>query len=184
MAAGGNPANLSLGPGRLSCAPLGTTEPADSSTALPSAWLPIGYTEAGPTITFNMTVEGIKVAEELDDVAEYNTGRDTTVEVEMVEMTPRRLALALGSGVIADAGTAYSPPVAGTEVSVMLVWDSLDTAGATNTRYLFRSCRPSGTLAIKRNKAPAKASLPVTFKCNKTAAGEVFTLFPGSLIKA
>lgn len=177
MAAGGTPANLDLGPGRLYYAPLATAAPTDCSTAMPSAWKVLGYTEAGTTITFDMTVEGIKVAEELDDVLTINTGRTTTLEAEIVEMTRARLALVMGSGVTAESTTVYSPPTAGTEISVSLVWDKLDTPDNTNRRYYFPAARASGTVAMKRQKAPNKASLPVTFKCAKTATSEAFQAF-------
>ena len=49
MAAGGSPGNVDVGPGRLYYAALGTAEPTDCSTVLPSAnWKVLGYTAAGP----------------------------------------------------------------------------------------------------------------------------------------
>ena len=73
MAAGGTPGNVKLGAGRLYYAPLGTTEPTNCSTALPSAWIAVGYTENGTSIDTAITSEDIEVAEELDPIDNVNT---------------------------------------------------------------------------------------------------------------
>ena len=51
------------------------------------------------------------------------------------------------------------------------VWDSDEVPGASNRRWIFRSCVPSGTIAVARQKAPNKSTIPVTFNVTKSASG-------------
>jgi len=169
MAAGGTPANVDLGAGRLYYAPLGTAEPTSCSAALPSAWIAVGYTEDGTSVDTDITSEAIEVAEELDPIAYEQTKRTTKLTFQMAEATAKRLALAYGAGatVTDTAGITFEAPDAGSVVGVMFVWDSDDVPSATNKRWLFRKCTPSGTTSIARKKAPNKALIPVTFDCAK-----------------
>lgn len=183
MAAGGTAGNVQLGPGRLWVAPIGTTEPASASAALPSAWIAVGYTEDGTTFTVEITSEPIEVAEELDPILYVNTRRTNQLAVQMAEMTRRRLALALASGITPDDATAFEPVNPGSEVKVMLVWDSNEdatTGSPGNRRWLFRQCSASGTIEIHRQKAPNKALLPVTFNVEKPSGLAPFKVYPNS----
>jgi hypothetical protein len=181
MAAGGTSANVTVGAGRLWYAPLNTTEPTNASTALPSAWVPLGYTEEGTTVSIEINQEPIEVAEEFDPVSWITTSRRVTLSVAMAEATRKRLALALGMGANeADSAATLEPPNPGSETGIMLVWDSEETAGASNTRWLFRRCKVSGTVEISRKKAPNKALLPVTFNVEKPSNAAPFKVFPSS----
>lgn len=164
MSAGGTSGNIHLGPGRLYYAPLGTAEPTNASSTLPGTWKVVGYTEDGTTVEANITTEGIEVAEEIDPIAFRQTKRETKVNLAMAEMVVSKLALAMGAGAArTDDAAVFSFPDPASIVGVMLVWDSEETAGATNRRWLFPAVFPSGTISISRKKAPAKATIPVTF---------------------
>lgn len=182
MAAGGTPGNVKLGPGRLYYAPLGTAEPTLASAALPSAWQSVGYTENGTEVDVAQTTEDIPVAEEFDPIATLMTGRTVQLKVEMVEATKRRMLLALGAGAgFADDGTAFDAPDPTALVPVMMIWDSdvSTVPTAANSRWLFRSCTPTGTITRVNNKAPAKRSFQSTFSAVKPdATHAVFTVFP------
>jgi hypothetical protein len=172
MAAGGTPGNVKLGAGRLYYAPLGTAEPTNCSTALPSAWIAVGYTEGGTSIDTAITSEDIEVAEELDPIDNVQTKRSTTLTLEMAETTKKRLLLALGGGAsYADDSTPFEMPDISAIVGVQFVWDSLDTVDATNRRVLIRNAKPSGTVSQARRKAPQKQTIPATFNCTKNASG-------------
>jgi hypothetical protein len=184
MAAGGSPTNVTLGPGRLSYAPLGTAEPTLASAALPSAWQSVGYTENGTEFDITQTTSDVLVAEEFDPVATLLTSRATQLVVELDESTKRRMLLALGAGAsFADDGTAFDNPDPTSMVNVMMVWDSdLGTPTATNRRWLFRSVTPTGTIKRVNNKAPAKRTFAVTFSAVKPDATHAnFTVFPNLL---
>lgn len=181
MAAGGSTSNVELGPGRLYVAPLGTTEPASCSAALPSAWRAVGYTEDGSAFSTTLTNSEVDVAEEVDPILYVLSKRANTLALSMAEMTRANLALALGTGAnAATDATTYEPPDPGSEVAVMIVWDKLDTPGATNVRWLFRQCKAGGTINIPRRKSPAKALMAVTFSLEKPASSAPFKVFPNS----
>lgn len=182
MAAGGTPGNVDLGPGRLYVAPLGTTEPASASATLDAAFWAVGYTEDGTTVDTAITSEAIEVAEELDPIGYEQTQRKTTVSFQMAEATKKRLALSLGSGAgQVDNAAGYEFPDAGDVVGVMLVWDSEETPSATNRRWIFRKCTPSGSVSVSRRKAPQKALLPAVFDCAKPdASTKAVKVFPNS----
>lgn len=183
MAFGGNTANIQLGVGRLWYAPLGTAEPTNGSSSMPSAWNAIGYTEEGSTFTIELSAEEVYVAEELDPALYINTKRTTKVKFSMAEATRKRLAIVLGMGAGETNDASYlEPPNAGEEVGIMLVWDSEDDANANdqNIRWLFRKCKPTGSIELARKKAPDKTLIPVEFNCEKPAAAKPFRVFPNA----
>jgi hypothetical protein len=181
MAAGGTVSNVKLGPGRLYLAPLATAEPTNCSTALPSAWIPIGYTEEGTAFTVEVTQEPIMVAEEIDPILYVTTMRKSSLALSMAEVTRNRLAVALGQTISATSdSTLLEPGAPGSEVAVMGVWDRMDTPDATNSRWLFRQMKASGPIQIQRRKAPQKALLPVTFNLEVPAGKQPFAVWGSS----
>lgn len=181
MAAGGTTANVTLGPGRLYVAPIGTAEPASASAAPDVAYRAIGYTEDGSAFSTALTQSEVDVAEEIDPILYVLSKRANTLVVTMAEVTRANLALALGTAANApNNATAYEPPDPGVEVAVMLLWDSDETPSATNTRWLFRQCKSGGTITIPRRKAPAKATLAVTWNLEKPSGLAPFKVWPDS----
>lgn len=181
MAAGGTSSNVEIGPGRLYVAPLGTSEPASCSAALPTAWSAVGYTEAGSTFTLTLTQSEVDVAEEIDPIAYTLSKRVAQVAFAMAEITRRNLALAVGSGAgAANDATTYEPPDPGLEVAVMMVWDRMDVPTAANERILFRQCKSGGTIALNRAKSPAKSLLAVVFNLEKPTGSAPFKVYPSS----
>lgn len=180
MAFGGDPGNVTLGPGRLYAAPLGTAEPVTCSSAVPSAWYSIGYTEDGHAVSTETTSEEVNVAEELDPIRYENVKRIGQVVFSMAETTRRNLALAQNNGAGQPNGTdPIEPPDLGSEIRIMLLWDSEETPSETNRRWLFRQCYQSGTAEIARRKAPQKSLIPVTFRLEKPTTGlKLWRAFP------
>jgi len=171
MAAGGTPGNVQVGPGRIYVAAIGTTEPASASAALPSAWRAVGYTEDGSEFQSETTSEPVEVAEELDPIRYENTRRLSNFVFSMAESTGKNLALALNQGSDATTGGAIEPTDAGSEVRVMIVWDSDETPGATNSRLLIRQGYQSGQTTIAHRKAPAKKLIAVNFRAERPDDG-------------
>lgn len=181
MAAGGTPSYVTVGPGRIYVAALGTTEPTLASAALPSAWTALGYTEEGSAFGIELTSEPVEVAEELDPIRWLGTRRVASLTVAMAETTRRNFYMALGGGVaITNVAGSLDPPVPGAEVAVMAVWDFEDTPTAINTRYLFRRLKPSGTIELANRKSPTKRMIAVTFNLEKPDTAQPFTVFSGS----
>ena len=172
----GNPDEVVLGAGTLYVAAIGTTEPASASAVLPSAWREIGWTEDGVTFNYEITTADIEVEEELDPVKVVTTGRKSEVAFQMAQLTRANLALALNKGAAGQTGTgSLAPPAPGSEVRVMIVLDTIDGA-----RYIFRRCVQSGRISIARKKAPNKALIPVTFKLEKPAGLDPWSMLPNA----
>lgn len=173
----GDAGALSLGPGKLSWAPLGTTLPADLADALAAAFEPIGYTEEGSTFNYSITTEPVDVAEELDRVLTKTTGREGSVEFAMAENTVRNLTLAFNGGTVtrtAGGNVKYTPPAPGTEVRRVLVWESEDG----QERWVFPQVFQGGSVSMARRKGATKTTISVAFSLEKPATGgEVFEAY-------
>lgn len=168
--------NVTLSPGLLYVAPIGTTEPASASAALATSWREVGYTDEGSTISYVLNVEAVEVAEELDVIKWATTGREGSVSFAMAETTRRNLALSLNSGAnAANDATAIEPPAPGSEVRVMMVYDTEDDA-----RWIFRQCIQAGTIEISNQKAPQKRLIPVEFRLEKPTGLQPFKVFPNA----
>lgn len=167
---------IQIGAGSLFVAPIGTTEPTTATATLPSAWRQVGYTEEGSTFSYNVSTEGIFVAEALDPLRIDSTKREGKVSFSMAEMTRSNLALALNAGAAAvQDGSSLEPPALGAEVRVMI---ALNTQGGA--RWLFRRCFQGGEIAVDRKKSPDKALLPVEFQLELPTGAQPFIVFPTS----
>lgn len=173
----GTSSNVILGPGLLYVAPVGTTEPTNASTVLPSAnWREVGYTEDGTTFTYEITNEPIEVEEEFDPIFYRTTGRSGTVAFQMAEVTRQNLALAVNVGAAAPNNAAsLEPPSPNSEVRVMIALNTDDGA-----RWIWRQCLQASSIEIARKKAPDKALLPVEFRLEKPTGLQPWIVFPNA----
>jgi hypothetical protein len=167
--------NVSLGPGLLYVAPLGTTEPTSASAALPSAFREVGYTEEGNAFTSETTSEPVEVAEELDPIRYVNTRRVSAIAFAMAEVTRQNLALALNLGANEANSGSFEPPDATDEVRVMIVFDTDDGA-----RWVLRQCYQSGTVELASRKAPQKRLIAANFQLEKPTGAASFIVFPNA----
>lgn len=166
----GNAGNLSLGPGTLYYAPLGTVLPADLATPLDAAFQPIGYTEEGSEFSYELSSDPVEVAESLDPVFYRTTGRNGTVTFAMAENTVRNLTLAFNGGAViktTSGATAYEPPEPGTEVRRSLVF----TAEDGEERWIFPQVFQGGSVTMSRRKGADKVTIPAEFRLEKPALG-------------
>jgi hypothetical protein len=172
-APGAKPAAVKIGAGVLYIAVLGTTEPTGPSSTqgpMPSAWSPLGYTEDGNDFSQTVTSVDLEVAEELEPVRTVVTSRASQVSFQLAQDTARNLQIALngGSGTPTVTGGQTTPniPAIGSEVPVMLAWESSDGL----ERWIYRSCLQVGAVNIGRKKG-VKSLIPVTFKLQRPASG-------------
>lgn len=166
--------NISLGPGTLYVAQVGSTEPADLATAWDAAWKEIGYTAEGTEVTMDIARDPVDVAESIDPVMYATTSRTTTVAFAMAELTARNLQIALNGGTI-TTGTGivtFDPPEAGQETSLALGWES-DNG---QERWIWRKTSQSGSIAIGRRKGSDKATIPVTMNVEAVTGEKPFTV--------
>jgi hypothetical protein len=166
----GNSEHISLGPGKLWFARPGVALPTDIGTTLDSAFEPIGYTEEGSELSYELSSEPVEVAESLEPVFYRTVGRSGTVTFAMAENTARNLTIAFNGGRVvktASGATKYTPPEPGEEKRGVLVWDSEDG----EERWVYPQAFQGGSVTIARRKGTDKATLPVEFRLEKPATG-------------
>ena len=187
--------NPLVGPGFLWIAPLGTAEPTPVVTAskftdtIPVAWLPLGATTEGTTLSYSTSVEPVNVAEFFDPISYYTTERSGTVSFALANYTLSNLRRALNGGIAAitttgTSGTelgAFEPPTPGTEVRAMLLWQSDDDT----SRLLVRKAINSGDVSMQFAKAPNYASIPFTFNMEiPTSTSVPFKMWSAGTVRA
>jgi hypothetical protein len=171
--------NLLVDPGWLFWAPLASTLPTNTVTASvftdawPGPWLPLGATVEGSTLSYEISVEAMSVAELFDPVKYATTGRTGSIAFALASWTMTNLKRALNGGIITVTGTtgttmsSYALPTPGQEVRAMLGWESSDST----VRVVVLQAISSGTVEIAFQKAPDFAQLPVTFNMELPAGG-------------
>lgn len=173
----GNAKAIALGPGKLRVAPLGSAVPVNLDVPWPAAWGEPFYTEEGSRFSYEVSFEGVPVAEELDDLDDAATGRVMTVGFAGVEITAAALRRSMNGGQVtsvpADTATGarafdrFTPPELGDELYVMIGFESEDG----QERWIWYQCKQTGAIETGRAKGNAKATLPNSFKVYKPAAG-------------
>jgi hypothetical protein len=181
----GNPLNISLGPGTLYIAPLGSDEPTGIDDDLDTAWTALGYTNDGSTQSFSPSYEDVEVAEELEPLDSVATGRTISASFTLAELTAKNLKAAMNGGTITHvpvagavtrAHTKFEPPEVGEDVKVMLLFEAEDTL----ERVLYREVKQVGAIETARRKGAEKAGIPCEFRAYKPAAGgKAFTRWSG-----
>lgn len=172
-------------PGFLYWAPLGSSIPTHTvvgsvfTDTWPVAWIALGMTEAGSTLTTSLTVEAVEAAESIDPIAYKTTGRAATAEFQLKNFSATNLARALNTAasVVSGSGTTLltkvSPPAPGSEVRAMLGWESLDSS----VRWVGYQFINSGDLAIAMQKVPATGNIPFTANFEKPSATQPFDVW-------
>lgn len=176
----GNAGNISLGPGLLYDGPLGTTTPADHSTPLDAAFIPIGYTEEGSSFSWNNSNEAVPVAESLFPAAYRTTSVEGTLTFAMAEDTIKNWQRALNGGTVTaygtgpTAGVKFTPPQPGAEVRRIIVWESDDK----KRRMVFKQLFQGGSVEAVRRPGATKTTLPVEFRVEQPVDGsEPFEIY-------
>lgn len=171
----GDPTNVRVGPGWLWLAPIGSLEPADLIADFSPEWTQIGYTQEGSNFVFDDTWEDVDVAEELEPIDVLQTARRITVNFAAAEMTAENLEYAFNGGTVTTSSglTTFEPPELGDVTRVMLGWEHADGL----ERWIFRRCTQIGSVDIARRKAPAKATIPMSFRAVKPESATSFKVY-------
>lgn len=164
---------VSIGPGWILRAPVGSTEPANTvvgskfTDAWDAAWVVQGATNEGSVWSYQINVAGVEAAEYFDPLQYEPESREGTFEFAMLHIAARSFVTAYNGGVTATSGsgttlkTEVEPPDPGNEVRCMLGWESRDST----ERLILRQCFQGGQTQVTRNKgAGNKAMIPVSFK--------------------
>ena len=168
-------------PGYLWLAPLGTAEPTPTiaggvfTDTLPVAWIPLGATVEGTTLSYSTSVEAIRVAEFFDPIKYATTERTGSIAFALANWTLSNVKRAMNGGVAAltstgGAGTeltTFTPPAPGSEVRSQVMWESTDAT----VRVLVYQALQGGDVSMAFQKAPAFAGIPFTMNMEIPAGG-------------
>lgn len=165
------------GSGTIYVAPVGSTAPTDSSTALAAAWLDLGYiSEDGVTCTFGKTTEAIRAWQSLYPVRRIATEATMTLSFSMRQWNKTSLPLALGGGTLTTVTAGkfkYVPASPDTidQRALIVAWSD-----GTKTYRLYV---PTGMVVdnVEMNITRSNsADLPITFEATPSS-GDAYTLF-------
>lgn len=165
-----NPLAIRSGPGKIYYAPLTTPIPTFTVTASKlvgtwTSWVGVGSTDEGLTYNESTDTENISVAESLYPVSVVTTGKTGTVSFSMAEISSSNWKLAANGGTVTPTGATttllhtYVPPLVGSEVRVMLGFQSLTDDEIIIWPQVFNT----GGFETPRSTFAAKAVLPVSF---------------------
>lgn len=184
-----NPNNVKVGPGTLYAAPLGTAEPISVTGPWPSGWTTLGFTEAGSEFDIAPATAPLAVEEEFWPLRQVITGYSGKLMFVLAEITRQNLTLVLNAGIgssvlantqgaNADGSLWAEPPIAGTEVRVMLGWDSLIEGASTGAdpfgRLIVRQALQTGTVKRLARKGNNKSSYAAEFSLEKPIGVQPF----------
>lgn len=184
---------LLVDPGWLFWAPIGTALPTNTvagsifTDAWAGAWLPMGATVEGSTLSYELNVEAMSVAELFDPVKYSTTGRTGSFAMALASYTLTNLKRALNGGVITTTGSgatsmnSYAFPTPGQEVRAMLGWESSDNT----VRVIVLQAISSGTIEMAFQKAPDFANIPTTWNMEVPPAGtQPFNIYTAGIARA
>lgn len=165
-----NPLAIKAGPGRIYYAPLGTAIPTFSAVASEisgawTSWVQVGSTDEGLTYSESTDTEDIRVAESLYAVRTVTTGKTGSVTMSLSEINDLNWKLVANGGTITVTGagatklSTFVPPLAGSEVRVMLGFQSADDDEVLIWPQVFNT----GGFETARSSFSEKHSLPAEF---------------------
>lgn len=168
-----DPTKVKCGPGRLYLGAVGAVEPVNTVVASvftdvinPAVWFEVGYTDEGHEFTYAPSFDGIPVAEEMLDLRTVQTGLDMTLAFAAAELTSKNIQAALNGGTVVVTGstgttlTTFEPPAFGTVTRTAILWEGDEK----DERWIYRKCIQTGDVQLSRRKAPAKVTIPMSFK--------------------
>lgn len=138
-------------------APVGSTEPTDTTSALDAAWQAVGLFTPD-SLSFSTEPQFEEVTSHQSDypVRRFQTGDSATVSVDLQEWNVDNIVAVFGGGSVV-AGT-YTAPVLGARTEVAACVEALD--GTKIYRWVFPRCLQIEGVDISLNKTQ-EARLPL-----------------------
>lgn len=170
---------IALGPGYLYWAPLATAVPTNTvagsvfTDAWAGSWIPLGGTDNGHELSYDLSVDEVEVEEYLDPVKYVTVKRKIGVKFSGVQLTATNMKRAVNGGVITVTGTGattlskLSPVAVGGEIRAMIGWESTDAT----ERFVGYQALQVGSLGVKRQKGAAKATVDMEFRFEQPSGG-------------
>jgi len=155
--------------------PVPTPEPDTETEPWGPEWVPLGYTDEGSVFNYEISIDNVEVAEELDPIARVTTGRDASIEFALAEITKRNLNIAFNGGIITGGGGAswvFEPPELGDEQRVMIGWDAFTDPARNDLRMIFRRCLQGGSIGMENRKGTQKQLIASSFQLEKPLDGK------------
>jgi hypothetical protein len=175
-------------PGMLWIAVLATAAPTNTVTGSvftddpAAAWIPLGATEEGSTLSYQTNVEAIRVAEFFDPIRWATTERNGSIAFNLANYTLSNYNRAMNGGVaalVATSGTGATslftvePVAPGAEVRCMILWESTDRT----VRVMLRQVIQGGAIESAFQKAPSLATIPCTFNMEVPTGAQPFIMW-------
>ena len=152
------------GTGEVYVAPVDTTAPTDAGTALPAAWIGLGYTTTDG-VSFTMSRDATDIdAWQGSKLRTVSNAEPTSIEFSLMETDPDSFPVVFGGGTVA-AGTGtgefvFTPPDEGTNEIRSCVVEFKD--GDVTYRYYFPRVQVEGDVSFSLTRSDAVA-YSVTF---------------------
>jgi hypothetical protein len=174
--------NLLQDPGYLLFAPPASTLPTNTvvgsvfTDSWDAAWLLAGVTADGTEFTDATTVSPVSVAELLPPVSYRVTEQRTDIAFALASFTLTNYKRARNGGAAAITATSgsgttalyeFAPVAPGSEVRMMVGWESLDHT----VRLVMPQVICGGEIKLSMKKAPAFASIPCVFNAELPTSG-------------
>jgi hypothetical protein len=175
-------------PGMLWIAVLATAAPTNTVAGSvftddpAAAWVPLGATEEGSTLSYETSVEPITVAEFFDPIRWSTVSREGSIAFNLANYTLSNYNRAMNGGVAALTATSgtgatslftVEPVAPGSEVRCMILWESTDRT----VRVMLRQVIQGGAIESAFKKAPALAVIPCTFRMEVPTAAQPFIMW-------
>jgi hypothetical protein len=175
-------------PGMLWLAVLATSAPTNTVAGSvftddpAAAWVPLGATEEGSTLSYETSVEPITVAEFFDPIRWSTVSREGKIAFNLANYTLSNYNRAMNGGVAALTATSgtgatslftVEPVAPGNEVRCMVLWESTDRT----LRLMLRQTIQGGAIESAFKKAPALAVIPCTFNMEVPTAAQPFIMW-------
>lgn len=166
MTAGQSAAQIVVAAGRnVFVAPVGSTAPANATTAPAAAYIDIGHvTEDGVTIDAGGTTEDVRAWTAGTPVRVMLTAREFNVSFGLLQWNQKTLEVAFEGGVVSGAGPyTYTFPADNDVLpEYALIIDWIDGTGREGRLFMPRVTRSDNTTTTLARTAPA--SLAIAFK--------------------
>lgn len=160
------------GAGHVYVAPVGSTEPTDTTTAWDAAWVELGYTtDEGVTITPGKTITDIPAWQSRYPVRRLVTAETFETNFSLLQWNEDTLSLAFGGGTW--TGDVFTPPAAGSVDERALGIEATD--GDKTTRIIIPRGIVSTVGGIQVVKTAANP-IPITFGALGTAGQDPFSI--------
>lgn len=178
-----NAGNVALGVGSLYTAPMDTARPTDAlivNDAIAAPWTFVGATHQGATMTYDQTVQEIRIEEQSLPVRRLKIETKFNLTLALSEDTMSNIALAYSANLaVIAAGIAGSGTAAKTRISLQdtlalsaILFRMLNSFGVPRTLYIPRVVQ-GGNVATPLRRVAEQRVYPITLEATPLNTSDV-----------